>query len=233
MQGKCIVTTISAAIPIAFVLCNVARADDPENAIKIGYARVNLNLKSGDLSGPQGTTPPGLSMEVKDLDVLAISYERRLSRNWAVQLQAGVPPTLTAVGAGTAQSVGTVATARIWFPTVLALYTFTDVPVIRPYLGVGVTYTFFTDAKSSSAYTAALQGTSSSIHLQNSWSPYARIGFEFPLDKHWVINVEYSRFRMKTAATIVTQTSGIGAISRRIDIKGYPQIFGLTLGYRF
>ncbi|AJG22556.1 OmpW/AlkL family protein [Cupriavidus basilensis] len=233
MQGRIIVRNIFAAIPIAFALCNAAHADEPDNTIKIGYAYVNLNLKSGDLTGPPGTTPPGLRMGVKDLDILAISVERRLSRNWAVQLQAGVPPTLTAVGAGTGQSVGTVATARIWFPTVLALYTFTDVPVIRPYLGAGVTYTFFTDEKSSSTYTAAVQGTSSSIHLQNSWSPYARIGFEYPIDKHWAINMEYSRFRMKTVATVVTQTPGIGAISRRIDIKGYPQIFGLTLGYKF
>lgn len=218
---------------LALSISSMAYADDLDNVIKIGYAHVNMNLKSGELTGPPGTTPPGLGMGVKDLDVFAISYERRFSRNWAVQFQAGVPPTLTAVGAGTGQSVGTVATARIWFPTVLALYTFSDVPVIHPYIGLGVTYTFFTDQKSSPAYTAAFQGTSSSIHMNSAWSPYARIGVEYPLDKHWIVNLEYSSFRLKTMTTVVTQTPGIGAISRRIDIKGYPQIFGLTVGYKF
>lgn len=231
MRCKKYIYKVCAAL--SFSVCSVAHADDLENVIKIGYARVNLNTKSGELTGPPGTTPPGLGLGVKDLDILAMSYERRLSRNWAVQFQAGVPPTLTAVGAGTGQSVGTVATARIWFPTVLALYTFADVPVIRPYIGLGVTYTFFTDQKPSSAYTSAFQGTSSSIHLKSSWSPYARVGFEYQLDKHWIINLEYSSFRMKTVSTVVTQTPGIGAISQRVDIKGYPQIFGLTVGYKF
>lgn len=236
MQGKEIIAAITAfgtALPIAFSLSSAAHADDLENSIKVGYAKVKFNLKSGELTGPPGTTPPGLRIGVRDLDVFAMSYERRLSRNWAVQFQAGIPPTLTAFGTGEARTVGTVATARIWFPTVMALYTFTDFPVIRPYVALGATYTFFTEQKSSSAYTAAVQGLGSSIHLKNAWGPYARIGFEYPIDKNWGINMEYSSFRMKTVATVVTQTPGFGAISRRVGLKDSPRIFGLTVGYKF
>lgn len=233
MQRKRLVATAAATLSIAVAFSGAAHADDLENAIKIGYANVKFSVQSGDLTGPPGTTPSGLGIGVKNLDILAISYERRLSRNWAVQLQARIPLTLTAVGAGAAQSVGTVATARIWFPTVLALYTFTDLPIIRPYVGVGVNYTFFTDQKSSPAYTAALQGSSSSISLKDSWGPYARLGFEYPINKNWGIYMEYSTFRMKTAATVVTQTPGFGAITRRVDIKDSPRIFGLTAGYKF
>jgi outer membrane protein len=233
MQGKDIIATIGAALPIAFFACSTAQADDLENDIKIGYANVKFNTRSGDLVGPLGTTPPGLRIAVRDLDVFAISYERRLSREWSLQIQAGIPPTLNAVGAGAAQNVGTVATARIWFPTVMALYTFADVAVIRPYVGIGATYTFFTDQKSSSAYTTALQGSSSSIRLRDSWGPYARLGFEYPIDQHWHINVEYSTFLLKTTATVVTQTLGVGPISRQVDIKDSPRIFGLTVGYKF
>lgn len=233
MQGRAVLTAIGAALTIAVSMCSAAHAADPENTIKVGYANVSFHLKSGELTGPPGTTPPGLAIDVKDLDVFAISYERRLSRHWAIQFQAGIPPTLTAVGAGTGQSVGTVATARIWFPTVMALYTFTGPMVIRPYVGMGATYTFFTDEKTSSAYTAALQGSSSSMHLKGSWGPYARIGFEYPIDKNWSVNLEYSSFRMKTEATVVTQTPGFGPISRRVDIKDSPRIVGLTVGYKF
>lgn len=225
--------SIGAAIPIALSLCCSAHADDPQNSIKIGYANVNFNIKSGDLTGPPGTTPPGLGIGAKDLDVFAMSYERRLSSSWAVQFQGGLPPRLTAVGAGTGQSVGTVATARIWFPTVMALYTFGDFGFIRPYVGLGATYTFFTQEKSSEAYTAAFQGTNSAIHLKDSWGPYARIGFEYPVDKRWSISMEYSTFRMKTVATVITETPGMGAISRRVDIKDSPRILGLTVGYKF
>ena len=233
MQVKNLLATIGTAIPIAFSLCGTAQADSLENAIRLGYAHVSFNIKSGDLTGPPGTTPPGLAIGVKDLEVFAMSYERRLSSSWAVQFQAGIPPTLTAVGAGTGQSVGTVATARIWFPTVMARYTFTDLAVIRPYVAVGATYTFFTDEKPSSAYTAAFQGTSSSIRLKDSWGPYARVGLEYPIDKNWGVNVEYSTFRIKTTATVITQTPGIGAIPRSVDIKDSPRIFGVTVGYKF
>lgn len=234
MQVKNPIPSVMAAIPMALVLCGTAYADDFEaNSIKIGYAKVNFHIKSGDLTGPPGTTPPGLGIGANNLDILAISYERRLSRQWAVQFQGGIPPTLTAVGAGAAAPVGTVAKARIWFPTLMVLYKFDDAAVIRPYVGLGVTYTFFTNQQPSAAYTAALQGTSSDISLKSSWGPYARVGFEYPLDKQWSINMEYSTYRLKTSATVVTQTPGIGAIARNVSIKDNPQIFGLTLGYKF
>lgn len=233
MPAKKLINTIATTLSIVFSLCSAAHADNLENGLKIGYAKVKFNIKSGDLTGPPGTTPPGIGMSANDLDVLAISYERRFSANWSVQFQGGVPPTLTAVGAGAGQAVGTVATARIWFPTVVALYTFTNFPIIRPYVGIGTTYTFLTDQTASSSYTNAVGGTSSSFDMKPSWGPYARIGFEYPIDKNWSIDLNYSAYRLETSATVITQTPGLGAISRRIDIKDTPQIFGLTVGYKF
>lgn len=69
--------------------------------------------------------------------------------------------------------------------------------------------------------------------LLDDWGPYARIGFEYPINKNWGINLDYSSYRLKTVATVVTQTPGFGAISRRVDIKDSPHIFGLTVGYKF
>jgi outer membrane protein len=225
--------TSAAALAVVATFSGEAQADDLENTVKIGYAHVNFNIQSGELTGPPGTTPPGIGVDVRNLNILAISYQRRLSSNWAVQFQGGIPPTLTVVGAGAAQSAGTVANARIWFPTVLALYTFTDVPIIRPYVGVGATYTFFTEEKASQAYTAAVLGSSSSLSMKASWGPYVRLGFEYPIDNNWSLNMEYSTFRFKTTATIATQTPGFGEITRRIDAKDSPRILGLTVGYKF
>jgi len=103
MQGKKLIITVVAAFPTALTYGGAVEAEDLENnAVRIGYANVHFNLQSGDLTGPPGTTPPGLRIGAKDLDILAISYERRLSSSWALQFQAGIPPTLTAVGAGAA-----------------------------------------------------------------------------------------------------------------------------------
>lgn len=233
MRIKRLNPTYAATLAIVASLPAAAPAEEADNIIRIGYAHVGFDLQSSDLTGPPGTTPPGLRINVKDLDVLPLSYERRLSPNWGVQFQGGIPPTLTTVGAGAAEQVGTVAKARIWFPTLMALYTFTGVPSVQPYVGVGVTYIFFTDEKVSTGYTGALQGSSSTMKLKDSWSPYVRLGVGFPIDKNWIVNVEYSTFQVKSTATVVTQTPGFGPISRRVDIKDRPQIFGLALGYRF
>ena len=233
MQGKKLFATVAAALSITFATFGTAQADDTDNVVRLGYAHVKFNLNAGDLQGPPGTTPPGLRIGAESVDIPAISYERRFSPNWAVQLQAGIPPTITTFGTGAAAPVGTVAKARIWFPTVMALYTFTDVPIVKPYIGVGVNYTFFTNERPSDAYTAALQGTSSSMHLKDSWGLYMRLGLEYPIDQHWSINVEYSTFRLKTKATIITKTPSFGDIGRTIDIKDSPRIFGLTAGYKF
>lgn len=233
MHIKRLTPAYAATLAIAAALPAAALADEPNNIIRIGNAHVAFDATSSDLTGPPGTTPPGLRVGLKNLDILALSYERRMSQNWSVQFQAGIPPTLTTVGAGAAEPLGTVSKARVWFPTLMALYTFTDIPSIQPYIGVGVNYTFFTDAKVEPAYTSGFQGSSSSMKLKDSWSPYVRLGVGFPIDKNWIVNVEYSTFQIKSTATVVTQTPGIGPISRRVDIKDRPQIFGLTVGYRF
>ncbi|MCU6497069.1 outer membrane beta-barrel protein [Rugamonas sp. A1-17] len=224
----------AAAAAAALAVCGAAHADEADNnVVRIGYAKVRFNLQSGDLTGPPGTTPPGLKIDAKNLDVFAISYERRLSDNWAAQFQAGIPPTLTAVGAGLAAPVGTVARARIWFPTAMVRYTIPGFFTVRPYVAGGVTYTFFTGQETSPGYNAALQGSGSTISLKSSWGAYARVGLEYALDKQWCINVEYSSFRLKTSAAVDTETPGFGTIGRRVDLKDAPRIFGATLGYRF
>lgn len=210
-----------------------AHAEDLKNTIRIGYAHIGFNVKSGELAGPPGTTPPGATINVENTSTLAFSYERSLSDNWGVQFQAGIPPALTTNGAGTAAALGTASKAKVWFPTVLAQYTFTSVPVVQPYIGLGVVYLHYTDEEVTTAYTNAVQGSSSSMKLKDSWSPYIRVGLEYPLNKNWSINAEYSTFELNTTATIVTETPGVGPISRTVDLKDTPQVLGLTLGYRF
>lgn len=230
MQGNKFIAAATAAL----AMCAAAHADEPENnTVRAGYAKVRFNLQSSDLRGPPGTTPPGLRMDSKDLDVYALSFERRLGDNWAAQLQLGIPPTLTAVGAGVAAPVGTIAKARIWFPTAMVRYTIPGFSVIHPYVAGGVTYTFFTEQETSPAYNAAVQGSGSAIKINGAWGAYGRVGLEYPINKQWCVNLEYSTFRLKTSAAVDTETPGFGTISRHIDLKDAPRIFGVTIGYSF
>lgn len=233
MKTKKHISVITLAMPFVLSLPAANAGELPDNAVRVGYAKIRFNLQSGDLTGPPGTTPPGLRIDARDQGLLAISYERRLSGNWVAQFQGGIPPTLTAVGAGLAAPVGTVAKARIWFPTALVQYTFDDFHGFRPHAGFGVVYTFFTNQEVSDTYTGLLQGSSSTIELKSSWSPYGRVGFSYALDRQWSVSMEAGLFRLNTSASVVTQTPGFGAIPRSVALKDRPQILGLTLGYKF
>lgn len=220
------------ALALAGVMAD-ARADDTRNTIQIGYAHIGFNTKSGDLTGPPGTTPPGVQADLKNTPTLAVVYERRLSGPWSLVAQMGVPPTIKIMGAGTAAALGQAGSARAWFPAVLAQYTFDGPWGALPYVAAGVNYTFYTDEEVSAAYTGAFGGTSSAARLKSSWGYVAKLGVRVPIGRNWLIDASYSRYDIRTTATITTTTPGFGDIARTVDVKADPGVIGLTVGYRF
>lgn len=225
---------LSFGLAMALACATVAaHAGETENTLKVGYAHIGFNTKSGDLTGPAGTTPPGVQADLNDAATLALVYERNLSGPWSVVLQAGTPPVVKMDGAGNGAALGQVGTTRAWFPAVLAHYTFDGPWGTQPYLGAGVNYTFYTDGQVSPAYTAAFGGSSSTAKLKSSWGHVLKIGMGFPLGRNWVIDAAYSRYGIKTTATITTATPGLGDIARTVDVRSDPNVVGLMLGYRF
>ena len=234
MQPARLNPALSFGLAVALACATaVARADDTDNTLKVGYAHIGFNTKSGDLTGPAGTTPPGVQADLNDAATLALVYERSLTGPWSFVLQVGTPPVVKMVGAGNGAALGQVGTARAWFPAVLAHYTFDGPWGTQPYLGAGVNYTFYTDGQVSSAYTAAFGGTSSTAKLKSSWGPVLKIGVGFPVARNWVIDAAYSRYGIRTTATITTATPGFGDIARTVDVRSDPDVVGLTVGYRF
>ena len=234
MQAAQLSHALSTGLAIALACAMAdARAGDTVNTLKVGYAHIGFNTKSGDLTGPAGTTPPGIQANLNDAATLALVYERNLSGPWSIVLQAGTPPVVKMVGAGNGAALGQVGTTRAWFPALLAHYTFAGPWGTQPYVGAGLNYTFYTDGQVSPAYTGAFGGTSSTAKLKSSWGHVLKIGMGFPLGRNWVIDAAYSRYGISTTATITTATPGVGNIVRSVDVKSDPDVVGLTLGYRF
>lgn len=233
MQGNQTLTTVATGLSIVFAAAGV-QAEELANTVKIGYARAHFNTRSGDLSGP--FTPPGIKARLEDENLLALSYERRLSDQWSVMLQGAQPPRAQIIAAGTAAGIGQVASVKIWVPAVIATYSFTDLSGFRPYVGVGVNYTRFTDEQATSAYTSAVAGSSTSVEAKSSWGPVARLGLEYSITKNWVVDVSYLRYWIKTTASFTTVTPTPGGnvnVVRTVDAKVNPDVFTLGVGYRF
>ena len=160
--------SIAAALACAV---SGAHADDTLNTLKVGYAYIAFDVKSGDLTGPAGTTPPGVQASLKDTSTPALAYERTISGPWSVIMQVGAPPVIKLYGAGTGAPLGEVGTVRAWFPAVLAQYTFNGPWGTLPYVGAGANYTFYNDSQVSAAFTTAFGGTSSTAKMSSAWGP--------------------------------------------------------------
>ena len=225
----------------AFVLaaCSVlmpaySQAGDlqPRNAVRIGYADIQFNTDSADMTGMPGTTPANVQAVIRDSQTLALVYERRLAGPWSLVFQVGSPPVIDFDGAGVAAPLGKVGSARAWFPAILRAYNF-DVYGLQPYVAAGVNYTWFSEENITASYNAAFGGTSSTSRLDDSWGGVAKIGVDIPLAGNWSVGLAWTRYWIDTTATIKTRTPGLGEIKRKIDIEADPDVYSFTLGYRF
>lgn len=224
---------IVAAVLAGSVLSAHAESE-PANYFKAAVAYTRFSNSGGELTGPPGTTPPGIRAEAQDVTTLGLIYGRRLDDNWTVEFAFGVPPTVKVDGAGAGAALGEVGTVKAMYPAIVFSYAFNGVsPHFRPYVGAGINYTRFSDAQISPAYTAAVGGTSSTVSLTSSFGGVLKAGVEIPVNRDWFVDVTVQRYYIRTTASIVTQTAGVGPITRTLDQKLDPTLFAVALAYQF
>ena len=59
------------------------------------------------------------------------------------------------------------------------------------------------------------------------------MGGTWSFDQNWFVDFSYSRYWIKTTATIDTDTPGVGNVQRKIKVRADPDVLSLTVGYRF
>jgi len=101
-------------------------------------------------------------------------------------------------------------------PTLTAQYHFTPSSQISPYVGLGVTWTTFSNNK-------ILNGNGSLEH--DSLGLALQAGADFKLDKNWSINVDLKKVQIRSDVLI----AGVKASKVKVD----PVLFGVGVGYRF
>lgn len=214
--------------------CPWAQAEGaPRNSLQLGLARVDFNTHSDDMTGPAGTTPPGIQADVARQTVLAFVYDRHIDGLWSVTVQGGVPPVLRLHGAGTAQALGEIGTVRAWFPAVMGTYTWQAGNALALHAGAGLHYTFFTDGATNAVYDGAFGGTASRAKFSSSLGPIVKLGATWSFDRHWFADVSYSKYWIRSTATVTTATPGAGDIERSVKVRTSPDVVSFTVGYRF
>lgn len=216
------------------VVCGSALAVD-DNTIRVGEYFVHYNSSASDLSGTGiGAVPAGVNMNISNVNTEYLAYVRRLSSSFDLEFAFGNPPTTTITGKGPA-NLGSVpyagqdiASAKWWSPTVLLNYKFRDESdSVRPYVGLGINYTTFSDITAKPAGQAALGGpTSATLSDSYGWAATAGVSYRF-MD-HWSLFGSYSLSEVRSNLT--ANTSGV---IRTNSVDFHPSAFVVSVGYSF
>lgn len=231
MQYK--IATLALGAALALAATTGARAGNATpNDFRIGGYFVHFDSSASDITGPY--TVPGLGTSVNSTTTLYLGYVRTLSSHFAVEFAFGWPPVTHAVARGPA-TVGSVpyngqeiATVRWLSPTVLFEYNFfSPTTRFRPFVGVGVNYTYFYD-RSVTAAGNAVSGGPTSLSMPSSFGPAVTAGVNYHLNRHWHIVASYSVAQVNT--TLTTDTAGV---FRSSHVHFWPNAVVLSVGYSF
>lgn len=221
----------------ALALCSAVAMAEPAGRssthVLLGGAHGQFHARSGELTGPPGTTPPGVTASMPDASTVMLQFRHRLEDGWWIQGLIGYPTRVDIVAGGTAEALGRVASARAWFPAVSAAYRWETSAGWNPFVAVGMHRSWFTSTKVEGVYSAAVSGTQSRAKLRPSFGPVLQLGVDLKVGERWVFDVSYLKYRIRSDATITTETPGAGEITRTIQLSTNPDILAVSMGYSF
>lgn len=197
-----LMASLVAAMPAA----TLADTVDMPWRIHVGAHVVDPSSGTGKLAG--------LHASVDSSTRPTISIEYMLDDAWSIEALAAVPfrhnVSLDGQKAVTAKQL----------PPVLGMnYHFLAGKVVSPFVGVGINYTHFYDARGK----GALDGTS--VDLKDSWGIAWHAGVDIALDARWMFTADVRYIDIDSRV----KAGGAHVGTANID----PWVYGVSVGYRF
>lgn len=229
----------------------------------------------GSLAGVQSSfDSPGTAARVEDADTAAFIGTRFFDAHFALQLVAGVPAQVTIAGRGAVAPTGLLGqffhvdlgapdnnplvAVREWTPALLLQYYF-DLPQgfpgggrtgrLHPYLGVGLSYAWFSDFDVNGAFSRQLQNnfgqllalatghsgpTRVGASASRSWNGVFNAGVACDLSRHWGLAASVTYAPLASTAHIdITAADGTLLASSSSRLSQDALVTALLLSYRF
>lgn len=216
---------------------------------------------------PSQFDSPGTGLRTSTADTLGLTISHFLTDHIAVTSVAGVPPVFKVRGNGTitppgpAGALGTqniglgavnpiVKSVRQWSPAVIFQYYFANANAkVRPFLGVGVSYNWFSDLQLSNNFIKQTQDNLGSIlaagagkpgttqvsaKASSSWQPVFNAGVTYAINDHWGLIASVTYIPLKTTSTVTIKAAdGTTLAESKGDLKADPIISYLAVSYKF
>jgi outer membrane protein len=198
---------------------SIAAMDDTQWFLHVGPAGVLFSDASAKVY-VGGAQLPGASARVGNNFTVAFEAGYRFTPNISMSLTAGLPPTATLTGTGTAAGFGRLGRAT-YGPAVLAVqYRFTNFGAFQPYVGIGVNYTMTLRDKS-----LALQG----LKIDNGLGFALQVGADYMFSKNWGVFVDVKKIFVSVDSKFVNFAPVPGTAKVKLD----PWLLHTGLTYRF
>jgi len=195
------------------------------------------------ITSPVHQVVPGSGASVGNADTFGMNAVYFVDSHWAVEGVVGVPPKFKLEGAGSLGPIGELGSARQWSPTLLGKYYFNEGnAAFRPYVGLGVTYVWYSDVNLTPGMQGAVNGllhvppgaASTSADLDSSFAPVFNLGASYQFDQHWGVSVSVSYIPLTTTAKLTTTSvTGRTLATSETKLKLDPIVPYVALTYRF
>ena len=184
-------------------------------------------ILGGGLLTPGQSSSVGINSDTQ----LGLTVEYMLTENWGVELLAAKPFEHTASGKGYIQGLD-VADFKHLPPTLSAVYHFSSLGALQPYVGAGINYTFIYDEEltpEAEATFASLGLNNGKMKLDDSIGVALQAGVDYHVDEHWLVNASVRWIDIDTEAKI--QFSSGDKLTTDIEVD--PMVYTLSVGYKF
>ena len=193
--------------------------------LKGGFNGIAPQGKSDDLSAP---SLPGSKVEVKSANSLIATATYMFTDHLSVEIYAGLPYQHDIVGAGVLDGLGKIGSVKQVSPTAFAQYRFrAPDAVVRPYLGLGLTYAYFYGEEGSGALTALTNPGRAPTRLsaESAFGVSPQVGVTILLQGPWYLDASIIKSYLKNKTRLSTGQT----VSTKLD----PVSSNLAIGYQF
>jgi len=233
-------------------------------AVCLGFAALNqhamaqsagsMTVSTGWLHvAPQGNATPltvdsvdgiavnrevaGSGAHATSTDTVGITTEYYITDSIGAALLFGLPLKVNLVGDGTLAKYGNLGTTKPMPPALVFRYhLFSAAAKFRPFIGLGVNYTWFTQVRpTNSQFITDSFGPGGSAHatLSSSWNPVFELGANYSIGKHWSVGAALDYIPVKAKLTLYGQTAAGTQIVSKSTLRLYPLSAFLNVAYTF
>jgi outer membrane protein len=214
--------TKAAALAVLLLGATGVQAADPAPAtFKAGDFMVRVRGLGvlPDVSS-KVSAPVGGKVDISNDFIPEVDFSYFVTPNFSLELIAGTSRH-SVTDKGSVVGDTQMGTVRLLPPTLTAQWHFLPNERINPYVGAGINYTIFYDAKNGSQH--------SGIRYDDNFGYALQAGVDVNITGNWYANLDVKKIFLKTTAHV----SAAKAIPTTAKVDIDPWIVGIGIGYKF